>query len=333
MRAHRSYLRPWAIIIAAMCVFAATPGRCDVVTVHDAAGRDVKIADAGRIVSVGGAVTEILYALGLEQRVIAVDTTSLFPPRALAEKPNVGYMRKLSPEGVLGLGPSLVLAAEGSGPKETIAVLESAAIPFVQIPDRFTGEGVVEKIRLIAQATGTVARGECLARSVESDLAALAQLRSHIEHPRNTLFLLSFVNGRPMVAGRATAADGIMALAGAANAITAYEGYKPVTDEAIIAARPDAVLAMERASFRLDARTVFDHPAFGATPAAAQKSLISMEGHYLLGFGPRAARAARDLAVALYPSLDPAHDPSAARELLPSERTPGDARWEASCPR
>ncbi len=133
------------------------------VTVTDAAGRPVAISDPSRIVSVGGAVTEILYALGLERRIIAVDTTSVYPPRVLAEKPSVGYMRQLSPEGVLGLGPSLVLAAEGSGPKETVAVLEAASIPFVQVPDRFTGNGIVEKIRLIAQATGSIERGECLA--------------------------------------------------------------------------------------------------------------------------------------------------------------------------
>ena len=86
-------------------------------------------------------------------------------------------MRQLSPEGVLGLGPSLVLAAEGSGPKEAMAVLDAASIPVVHVPDRFTGEGIVEKIRLIAQATGAVTRGECLAKLVEGDLAALAALR------------------------------------------------------------------------------------------------------------------------------------------------------------
>jgi iron complex transport system substrate-binding protein len=287
----------------------------------------VKIKDAGRIVSVGGAVTEILYALGLENRVIAVDTTSLYPPRALAEKQNVGYMRQLSPEGVLGLGPSLVLAAEGSGPTGTIAVLEAASIPFVQIPEKFTGEGIVEKIRLIAQATGSVERGECLARLVESDLAALAALRAHIEPKRKALFVLSFMNGRPMVAGRATAADGILKLAGAVNAITEYDGYKLVNDEAVIAARPDAVLAMERAAFRLDAQTVFEHPAFAGTPAAAQKTLISMEGLYLLGFGPRAARAARDLALALYPSLDTSLHTGLGDAQMPSEQT----ALEAGC--
>ena len=310
-----------SLAVAAACFGQTDRALADNITVKDGAGRSIAITDPSRIVSVGGAVTEILYALGLESRIIAVDS-SLYPPRALAEKPSVGYMRQLSPEGVLGLGPSLVLAAEGSGPKDTIAVLEAASVPFVQIPDRFTGDGIVEKIRLIAQATGSAQRGECLIKLVEADLRALAALRARIERPRRALFILSFMNGRPMVAGRATAADGIITLAGAANAITAYDGYKLINDEAVIAARPDAILAMERASFRLDAKTVFDHPAFATTPAAAQKELISMEGLYLLGFGPRAARAARDLALALYPSLEPA----VHGEIMPSERSPQDCR-------
>jgi iron complex transport system substrate-binding protein len=298
--------------MAAFFVLTAAPAFGDAVTVRDAGGRDVTIHDSSRIVSVGGAVTEILYALGLEQRVIAVDTTSLYPPRALAEKPAVGYMRQLSPEGVLGLGPSLVLANDGAGPKETIAVLEAARVPFVRVPDTFTGEGIVEKIRLIAKATGTDARGECLARWVQTDLDAMAGLRQRIDRPRKVMFLLSFLNGRPMVAGRSTAADGIIRMAGGVNTIAAYEGYKPMNDEAVIAAQPEAVLAMERASFRLDAAAVFAHPGFASTPAAAHKSFVSMDGLYLLGFGPRSARAARDLAVALYPAL--------GGEAMPSER-------------
>jgi iron complex transport system substrate-binding protein len=315
-------LVPLSLVIT-VAWFGAT-GNCgaDNITVKDAASHSITIGDSSRIVSVGGAVTEILYALGLESRVIAVDSTSLYPPHALSEKPSVGYMRQLSPEGVLGLGPSLVLAAEGSGPKGTIAVLEAATVPFVQIPDRFTGDGIVEKIRLIAQATGSAQRGECLVGLVEADLHALAALRARIERPRKALFILSFMNGRPMVAGRGTAADGIMALAGVTNAITEYDGYKLINDEAVLAARPDAILAMERASFRLDAQTVFEHPAFATTPAATQRALISMEGLYLLGFGPRTARAARDLALALYPSIDA----SLHTELMPSERTPQDCR-------
>jgi iron complex transport system substrate-binding protein len=300
--------------MAMLCIFAATPAMADAVTVRDAAGRDVVVTDTSRIVSVGGAVTEILYALGLEQRVIAVDTTSLYPPRALAEKPTVGYMRQLSPEGVLGLGPTLVLANDGAGPKETIAVLEAARVPFVRVPDMFTGDGIIDKIRLIARATGTTERGECLVKRVQDDLDAMAHLRRRIEHPRKVMFLLSFLNGRPMVAGRATAPEGIIRLAGGRNAVDKYDGYKLINDESVIAAQPDAVLAMERASFRLDADTVFAHAAFAITPAAAHKAFVSMDGLYLLGFGPRSAQAARDLAAALYPTL--------SGQPMPSERAP-----------
>lgn len=297
-------------MVAAVLLATAGAAEGGAALVRDASGRTVAVADAGRIVSVGGAVTEILYALGLEDRVIAVDTTSLFPERALREKPNVGYMRQLSPEGVLGLNPSLVLAAEGAGPKDTIAVLEAARVPFVLVPDHFTGEGIIEKIRLVAAATGETARGECLVRAVEADLATLAQVRSRISRRERVLFVLSFMNDRPMVSGRNTAADGIIRLAGAENAMTAYEGYKLVNDEAIIAAQPDAVLVMDRAAHRLDAETVFRHPAFVSTPAATRGRFISMNGLYLLGFGPRTARAARDLAAALYPGLDAGPLPS-----------------------
>ena len=117
-----------------------------------------------------------------------------------------------------------------------------------------------------------------------------------------------------MVAGRATAAEGIIKLAGGLNAVDKYEGYKLINDESVIAAQPDAVLAMERASFRLDADSVFKHAAFATTPAANHKAFVSMDGLYLLCFGPRSAQAARDLAAALYPAL--------SGPPMPSERTP-----------
>lgn len=302
------------VALLALAGALIVPAAADAVTVRDASGRSVEVRDASRIVSVGGAVTEILYALGLSDRIVAVDTTSLFPAEALKQKPNVGYMRALSAEGVLGLNPSLVLAIEGAGPKETVAVLEAATVPLVRVPDRYTADGILAKIKLVADVAGEHDRGKCLAENVGDDLVALTKLRETIKQPRKVLFVLSLLNGKPMVAGRNTAADGIIKLAGGVNAIDAYEGYKQISDEAIIAAAPDTVLVMQRQQEPLDARTVFAHAAFATTPAGAQRSFVSMDGLYLLGFGPRTAMAARDLAVALYPAL--------GREALPSERTP-----------
>ena len=98
-----------------------------------------------------------------------------------------------------------------------------------------------------------------------------------------------------MVAGQKTAANEIIALAGGVNAIDGYDGYKIISDEAIVAAKPDVVLSIQRGKDSLEADAVFAHPAFALTPAAANKAFIAMEGLYLLGFGPRTAAAARDL--------------------------------------
>jgi iron complex transport system substrate-binding protein len=260
--------------------------------------------DTSRIVSIGGSITEILYALGLQQNIVAVDTTSLYPPAALQDKPNVGYMRQLSAEGVLSLSPTLVLALQGSGPKETIDILQQSNVPFVAVPDKFSGQGIIEKIRVVAQSVGTPARGECLARHVGDDLATLDVMRAQVRERIKVAFVLSLSANRPMIAGRATAADGIIALAGATNAFADFDGYKLVNDEAIIAAKPDAVLVMQRGEHGLSAETVFAQPALAMTPAAERKALVSMDGLYLLGFGPRTAAAARDLAAHLYPNID-----------------------------
>jgi iron complex transport system substrate-binding protein len=275
------------------------------ITVHDARNRDVIISDPARIVSIGGAITEILYALGLEDRLAGVDSTSLFPAAALRDKPNVGYMRQLSAEGVLGLNPSLVLAVQGSGPKETMDVLEAANVPLVLVPETFSEQGLVEKIKMVGHAMGADKRAECLTAAVTSDLAQLRELRAKVTKPVRVMFVMSLLNGRAMAAGQKTAANEIITLAGGVNAIDGYDGYKIINDEAIIAAKPDVVLSIQRGKDSVDAEAVYVHPAFALTPVAANKTFISMEGLYLLGFGPRTAAAARDLSIKLYPALAP----------------------------
>jgi iron complex transport system substrate-binding protein len=297
-------------LFAVLLVLNASGRGADVA--GEASGRGLPV-DSSRIVSIGGSITEILYALGVQQKIVAVDTTSLYPVSALQEKPNVGYMRQLSPEGVLGLSPTLILAMEGSGPKEAIDVLERAKVRFVVVPDKFTGDGILGKIRLIARDVGVPERGECLAAVVGEDLAALDAVREQIRRRIKVAFVLSLADGRPMMSGRGTAADGIIRMAGGSNAFDEFEGYKLVNDEAVIAAKPDAVLAMERGEHALSADTVFSQPALAMTPAAEHKTLISMDGLYLLGFGPRTARAARDLAMRLYPGISDGE--------LPSERS------------
>lgn len=259
--------------------------------------------DATRLVTIGGSLTEIVYALGEEGRLIARDTTSTFPPEA-AELPDIGYMRQLAPEGVLSVAPSAILALEGSGPPETIDVLTKASVPLVLVPEKFDREGILTKIRYVGAALGQDGKAESLAARVASEIAAAEGLTKHISEHKRVLFILSLQDGRVLASGKGTAADGIIRMAGGRNAVDAFSGYKPVSDEAIIKAQPDIILMMDRGG-DLDASDaeLLSNAAIAATPAGKNSAIVRMDGSYLLGFGPRTAGAVRELAAALYGPL------------------------------
>lgn len=256
--------------------------------------------DTSRVVSIGGSVTEIVYLLGQQESLVARDSTSVYPEEALALR-DVGYMRALSPEGVLSVQPSLILMLEGSGPPEALDVLDKASVPVVMVPERFDRAGILAKIEAVGTALGVEDRAKALAAQVDADTLAAENATDGIVQPAGVVFVLSLQGGRILASGTDTAADGIIAMAGARNVVAGFAGYKQLTDEALIEAAPDFILAMDRAG---DHETAVDellaHPAIAATPAGRAGRVIRMDGSFLLGFGPRTASAVRDLARALH---------------------------------
>lgn len=288
-------------IFCASLLFLLSPAHAGAWTIKDASGRNVEIASTSRIVTIGGAVTEIVYALGFGDRVVAVDITSTYPA-VVKSRASVGYMRALSPEGVLSLTPNLVLAIEGSGPPDAIEVLSRASVPFVLVPEGYDEASVLRKVRLVAQALGVAEQGEAMAKAIAEDFATLAAVRAKIAARRSAVFVLAIGNGTPTVAGEHTSAEGIFRLSGVDNAIRGMNGYKNATAEATLAAQPQAVVTMLERNHGLGADVMFALPAFAGTPAAREKRLFSVPSYYL-SFGPRAAHAAHDLAAAIYPEL------------------------------
>jgi iron complex transport system substrate-binding protein len=259
-----------------------------------------KLSDPSRIVAIGGSITEIVYALGEEGKLIARDSTSVYPEAAL-KLPDVGYMRALSPEGVLSVDPSAIIALEGSGPKEAVDVLKKARVPYLAVPETYDRAGILAKIRLVGEAIGAGDGTAALVASVDTDLAAAEARAAQIEKRQRVLFILSAEGGKIMAAGAGTAAEGIIRLAGGENAVSGFHGYKQLSEEAILTAAPDLILMMSRAGSNGPAEAeLLSHAAIAATPAGQTKRIVRMDGAYLLGFGPRTAAAAHDLAVALY---------------------------------
>ncbi len=262
----------------------------------------VQAEETQGIVSIGGSITEIIYALGKGDQLIARDTTSSFPAAA-NDLPDVGYMRALSPEGVLSVSPGLIVSEDGAGPPETIDVLKAADIPLVMITDEFSRAGIVAKIRAVGEAVGATDEAEALAIEIDTKLQSAEETATARagETPKRVLFILSTQGGRIMASGRNTAADSIISMAGAVNAIAEFEGYKQLSDEAISVAAPDVILMMDRGGDHgADNSELLSMPAIVTTPAAETESVLRMNGLYLLGFGPRTADAVLELSAALY---------------------------------
>lgn len=296
-------------LVPICCLLLALPpsgaGAADAgIRVRDATGETIVVRDSSRVVSVGGAVSEVIHALGLAGRVIAVDSTSRYPEE-VASKPDIGYMRQLAAEPILALTPSLVLAEEDSGPPAALDQLREAGVPVVLVPDAPSSRGVLDKIALVAAALDVPERGRALAARFETEIDAVSAAVARAPVRPRVLFLLTVGRGgTPLAAGRGTSASGIIRLAGGVNAIDAFEGFKPLSSEAVVVAAPDVILVTDRSLELLGGvEGLLRIPEIALTPAGRRRRIIAMDGLLLLGFGPRTAAAVMELVRRLHPGV------------------------------
>lgn len=250
-------------------------------------------APPGRVVAIGGALTEIVYALEAEDSLVGTDTTSYYPPEANS-LPKVGYQRTISAEGVLSLAPDVVLITEQAGPPAVLKQLKSAGIRLVKLRSGKSLDDVRENIRKIADLAGKNERGELLIESIgrqADELKKSAEGKSR----KRIIFILNH-GGGIMVAGRNTAADAIISLSGAENAVDGYEGYKPLTPEAAVALKPDVILVTKQGFDRVGGKKgLLALPGLSLTPAGQRGNVIVMDALLMLGFGPRTVMAAGEI--------------------------------------
>lgn len=260
-------------------------------------------ATAGGLISLGGPLTEIVVALGAEERLVAVDSTSRHPPW-LAELPDVGYLRSLSAEAILSLDPELVLATPAAGPPAVLSQLESAGVTVVRVPDEPTPDGLRRKVLAVAEALGRREQGEALAAGLERELERLREALAGAEEAPRVLFLLSISRGATLAAGQGTTVAGMIALAGGSNATAALEGYKPLSPEAAVALDPEVVLVTPETLQTLGgAEGLLRRPELAGSSAARDGRILTLDAQLLLGFGPRTGAAVRQLAAVLHPEL------------------------------
>lgn len=258
-------------------------------------------ADPSRVAVIGGSLLEIVYALGEQGKVVARDTTGIFPPEAMA-LPDVGYMRALSPEGVLSVNPSALLVVDGSGPPEALDVLSKGSIPYVTVPEDYSHEGILTKVRTVGVALGVPDKAEALASSLDAELKAAETATADIPDAerKRVLFVISVQEGKIRAAGTGTAANGIITFAGGINPLAEMHGYQTLSDEALITANPDFVVMMQNSGAGDFSADLAANAALAASPALQQGRLLKVDGAFMLGFGPRTPQAILTLAHELY---------------------------------
>lgn len=248
-----------------------------------------------RIVSVGGAITETIYALDAGGLVVGSDTTSYYPPAA-ASAPKVGYMRELSAEGVLSLNPDLVILSEESGPPTVLEQLKSAGVSLLVLKAGRSIGDVKENIEILSETLDKREKGAELIAGINKAEVELKEANAAGQESKSVIFILQHSGGAPMVAGSRTAADSIIKLAGATNAVTGYEGYKPLSPEAATSLAPDVLLVTTQGLEQSGGKaSLLAAPGVSLTPAAKNGRIVAMDALLLLGFGPRTAEAALEL--------------------------------------
>jgi len=244
-----------------------------------------------RVVTLGGSVTEIAFALDRGDRIVADDLSSLYP-EAATRLPRVGYYRATPVEGVVAMQPDMVLASEQAGPPQAIQKLAELGVNLQVVSDQPTIESLFRRIEQVAGALDARSAGAQLSASLRRDLDRIqAQPRSG----RPTLLMVNRT-GASQGAGSGTAADEVLRLAGLTNVLSGQQGYKPLSPEAMTALAPELIVITTSS---LDALGGMDKllqvPGVIGTPAARAGRIVVMDDLLVLGLGPRLPQALRQL--------------------------------------
>ena len=251
----------------------------------------LQTAGTPRVVSLGGSVTEIIYALGAERQLVGVDQSSLYPVQA-QELPSVGYYRRLPVEGVASLRPTMVIASEHAGPPGVMEKLTSMGIPTLMVSDQPTVESLHQRVRKVAAAVRREKQAEALLMQFDDALSRAREL------PARGLKAVTVVmrGGKWLGAGRGAVADVVLREAGLNNALSSQSSYQPLTPESLSAMAPEVIIVTSGTVEAMGGlQAVKASPVLRHTPAVQLGRVMVLDDLLAQGFGLRLPEAVRDI--------------------------------------
>ena len=246
-----------------------------------------------KIVVAGGSITEIVYFLGMEDKLVGVDITSNFPKEAKKLK-SIGYLRNLSIEGILSLSPGLVLAEEDIGPPIIVNQLRKTSIDLRIIKEKYDLNGIHNKILCVSKILDASLDDNENYVKFKNKLNRVKKLKKN--NSKKILLILMMRGSSPVVAGKNTSGQGFIDMTGHENSMSDLNGWKPVSSEEIIKKNPDYIIITKRAFKNFSSLDQFlSIPGISSTIAAKKKNIIVKDGMSMLGFGPRTINVALEI--------------------------------------
>ena len=251
-------------------------------------GPEGNTAAPQRIVSLAPAASEILLELAPE-RLIGVDSASRSLP-GVGDRADVGFARRLSAEGILSLAPDLVVVHEETGSQAALDVIRQAGVAVTVLPHDKSVDGVRVLIDEVAALVD--ADPKPLRERFDATCTGIEPLAE----PTTGLFVYSRGAGTLQVSGVDTSAHAMFELAGIENAVTGYDGYKPLTAEAALQADPDWIVFTTRGLEALGGPAqVAGIPGLGQVEAAVEQRVTTVDDFRLLAFGLGTCEGASEL--------------------------------------
>ncbi|PRY84640.1 heme/hemin ABC transporter substrate-binding protein [Mongoliibacter ruber] len=253
-----------------------------------------------QIITAGGTITEIVYALGFGEQIIATDITSTYP-ESMQELPSIGYRNQIKAEGVLSLGADLILAEEGYLTDDVVSQLKGSGIDihFFKKPTHTSEtQSLINDLAVLFDAEQ---KGKELINSLEADLSKLQQLKSmnSMDSPK-VAFVMARGEEMVFIAGEDTFAATLIEMAGGISAGKGFKDFIPLTPEALVSMNPDYLLFFDSGIKSMGGIDGLNKiRGIDQTIAYQNDQILSFDGLYLSGFGPRVGQAAFELAKAL----------------------------------
>jgi len=249
-----------------------------------------------RIVTIGGVITEIVFALEAGKQVIAVDQSSTIPS-SVTNLPQVGYIRSISSEGILSVMPTLIITSSEIGPLNTVNQLKQSGVEMKILDSPQNYNDIINLVGKISKILNVEENGKKIIKKLSKDFDLIQQKLLNQKQLTKIIFFMDAGNsGSYNAAGNNTKANYLIELIGGINCYKdIFNRYSKITSESIINMNPDVILIAGMSKKSVLRNDIISKKEFNSIKAVKNEQVHFIDLGYFLTFGTNISNSALNI--------------------------------------